>query len=239
MAFEADGKLKSGSDNKPRKPAEWPSAVYHHIIPWNVLRAFWNLLVDNVTPLEITKKKGKRYVGHQKKPMERYLRVVGFESQAAAVVEAIWEGKFRFLSGAVTEDLDWRLCWQPFNLVVGPRDRPGHAPDPESRPDFPPMAPPNGSRASELNRAAEKMQAYLDTNGGVIPLGQALDLLENAAARYPEIVPEHDVNWFALRQHLFWQMTNVQRKEFARMCSHYRGSKDAEAVYEMLYGNGV
>jgi hypothetical protein len=101
MPFEADGKLKSpqrGNDNKPRKPAEWPSAVYHHIIPWNVLRAFWNLLVDNVTPIAVTKKKGKRYTGHQKKQMERYLAVVGFEKNARPGVDAIWEGKFQFVS---------------------------------------------------------------------------------------------------------------------------------------------
>lgn len=242
MPFDAEGKLKSpqrGNDNKPRKPAEWPSAVYHHIIPWNVLRAFWNLLVDNVKPVAITKKKGKRYTGHQKKQMQRYLAVVGFEANAHPIVEAIWEGRFQHVNPALTEDLDWRLCWQPYNLVVGPRDRPGHAPDPGEEIDFPPMAPPNGARATDLLRASRSMQNYLDTSGGVLALGQALELLETVSSKYPDIVPEYDVNWYALRQDLFWDLTKVQRRQFADAYRENRRLNDPQAVYQLLFGSGL
>jgi hypothetical protein len=239
MPFEPEGCLKAPvprNDNKPRKPADWPGGVYHHIIPWNVLREFWNILVANVMPIEPTKKKGKRYVGHQRKQMERYLKVVGFEENAHFVVAAIWDDKFRHLNSPITDDLDWRLCWQPFNLVRGPANRPGHAPDPGENADFPPMAPPNGFRAMELNRACAMMQAYIDSEGSVTQLEQALELLEDVAARYQDVVPEYDVNWYALRQDRFWSMTNVQRREFAEACMRQRGLADPEEIYELVVG---
>jgi hypothetical protein len=67
-------------------------------------------------------------------------------------------------------------------------------PDPGEEIDFPPMAPPNGARATDLLGPAEGMQEYLDAGGSVAALWTGAGASGGCGVRYEDIVPEYDVN---------------------------------------------
>ena len=229
MSFQASGKF---GKEKPLKPAEWPSDVYHHMIPWETLRAFWDKLV------------ACQHQAH----MVQYLKIVGFAGHAQHIAREVLAGRIHRLRDTdrnLYDSLATVLCWQPFNLFVGPRKRPAHSPDPSdmlpifkavgaSPFDFPIVAPPNGARASTLQRAFQEMTEY-NVTGGMHPLGRSLELLGSVAGA--DIIPAHDVNWFALRRDRFLGLNSLQRQEFLRACLRHGWAADAEREYEVLFGS--
>jgi hypothetical protein len=229
MSFQASGKF---GKEKPLKPAEWPSDVYHHMIPWETLRAFWDKLVD---------------CQHQAQ-MVQYLKLVGLTGHAHHIASEVLAGCIHDLRDSdrdLYDSLATVLCWQPFNLFVGLRNRPAHSPDPSdmmpifkdvgaSPFDFPIVAPPNGARANTLHRAFQEMTEY-NVTGAMHPLGRSLGLLESVAGE--DIIPAHDVNWFALRRDRFLDMSSMQRLEFYRACMRHGRAADAEYEYELLFGS--
>jgi hypothetical protein len=234
MWFNEDGTLRHGSEYRPLKPIEWPSAVYHHMVPWETLRAFWNKLV--------TSKHHAQTV--------RYLEIVGFGGHCHYVATEVIAGRVQELAErdrALYDELGSVLCWQSYNLFVGPKNRPVHAPDPADMMvyfaevgattfDFPIVAPPHGMRASTLHRVFGTMNEYALT-GGIFPVEQSLDLLESVAEE--DIIPEHEVNWFALRKDRFWSLNSAQRLEFYQACMRAGRMADPEQEYERLFGTAI
>src|SRR5687768_16263670 len=90
MQLKNDGSLAKGEQYKPAG-SEWKvqDVQYHHMIPWWVLRDFWNAFVSKVKPVE-----GKWLdVGHHKVEMEQYMRIFGFTGNINALSEAIRKGR--------------------------------------------------------------------------------------------------------------------------------------------------
>jgi hypothetical protein len=75
----------------------------HHVIPWNLLRAFWNAMQSN----------------NYWTPMAVYGSMVGV---AQATMTGFTTGMKQSKFGDPI-DLDEKICWAPWNLVRGPRKR--------------------------------------------------------------------------------------------------------------------
>jgi hypothetical protein len=234
MWFNDDGTLRQGKDTKPLKKKHWTSAVYHHMVPWETLRPFWNKLVT-----------AKHY--HQ---MVRYLQLIDFPGHCQHIAAEVIAGRINELRDRdhdLYDDLATVLCWQDYNLFIGPKDRPDHAPDPTDMMvhfasvgmttfDFPIVAPPHGMRANTLHRVFGTMNDYAIT-GGIFPIEQSLELLGSIAEE--DIIPEHEVNWFALRKDRFWSMSAMQRLEFYQACMRVGRTADPEEEYERLFGSAL
>jgi hypothetical protein len=234
----ADGKLKAGSGNRPPRleEPEWEldGVQYHHLIPYNTLRAFWNGLVDKVKPQD------DKYVrtGHHKFQMEQYIKLIDYEEQARAVTTAIWKGKLNELQPDVADTLAIKLCWQKYNIMIGPSStaRPVHAPDPNELFEGPPVHKCHLIRFGQLREANESMIEYAGSRS-VLPLSAALSRLEKV---YEEpIIPIHDVNWNAINHTRFNSLTETQRLQFHLALQEPGRAAEAEQVFADLFVDNV
>jgi hypothetical protein len=235
MMLQEDGKLKPGSDNRPPKPQEpaWeiPWVQYHHLIPFNTLRLFWNALVDMVKP------NGGRYVktGHHKFQMEQYIKLVGYEECASVLTTAIWKGKLKELNLEIADNLAIKLCWQAYNILIGPtsRARPVHAPDPGELFEGPPIAKCHLIRVGRLREANDWMIKYAATKR-VRDFGEMLAYLE--PLRDESIIPIQDVNWSAIDHRRFNALSETQRLQFHMALQEEGRAADPEQIFEQLFG---
>lgn len=233
MAFEADGTYRG--NERPNRPEGWSQGwVLHHMIDWAVLRELWNALVRR----------------RMRPQLVRYLWIVGYDHahERDHLADLACGGGLQNAGLMTTDSLAMCLCWQRYNLFEGPRseNRRPHASDPTyllnlpgaTTYDFPVVAPPHGHRAQTLWRAFQHLQAFLgtvqSTQPAAVELNRALDLLESV--RDLEIIPRHEVNWFAVSKKRFWGMTVPQRQEFFNACMAVGlNEADGDAVYVQLF----
>jgi hypothetical protein len=227
MAFDANGRWQG---ERPNQPVGWrtvPATTLHHMIDWAALGDFWNRLITDGRPADIT----------------RYLEIAGFEGNPRhilAEIQAARMHQFRATDLVAHDNLAAAICWQRYNLFEGPpwQYRPVHSPAPEvilrhfadlgaTTFDFPIVVPPHGFRANTLYRAFLQMTAFIDS-GAAGPLAECLRLL--AEVCHLDVIPAYDVNWFALPKASFLALTPLQRQQFFQACFRHGWNSTAAQV---------
>jgi hypothetical protein len=226
MPFDDRGRWEGRFD----QPPGWrivQGTVSHHLIDLGTLICFWNRLVIDGQPSDIT----------------QYLEIAGFIGDRAYILREIQARRMdqlRTRNLEAHDNLAAAICWQRYNLFEGPswEYRPLHSPDPNvvlremagmgTSFDFPIAVPPHGFRANALYRAFLPMTAFIQS-GGRDSLAQCLRLLQEV--RRFGIIPAYDLNWFALMPAArFLALTPFQRQRFFQACFRHGWRATPEQV---------
>jgi hypothetical protein len=139
----------------------------HHVIPWNVIPAFWNCVCELKTG------ESKTTTNRRYEILRTYLSTFGVpKPQLKDLGKDMQERNFK-----AREDWGARVCWSPNNLVIGPKSR---SDDPGPELDFP-LAPADiyGGRVSALRAAGRNMENFTKTGN--------LDLADRAVQHFSSI----------------------------------------------------
>jgi hypothetical protein len=162
--------LTIGARGAMRLPAQPRGMTYHHIIPFNQLREFWNtgvscdleVLRETLVPALINSMAD--YPLDEENPARAAILV----DSATRLLRMVWMGNYVHDPGAVSpagiDDFNSVYTWLPGNLFSGPTIRPD---DPEDRFDSFANRCVEEGRYLDVLRAHRAIQAYL----GQIPAG--------------------------------------------------------------------
>lgn len=212
--------FQSGRGSQP-KGLQISDGVRHHMIGHETLGNLWNTM-------------NRLQLRDQQK---RFMDVIGFSKNhpTGPILESLDRGAvMQSAAGGAFTDLDSAITWQPFNLFVGPANqfRPAHSPDPNGPADigkffkshgvtfdFPVVGPPHGKRAIRLHAVNVGYESFVRQASTVPPTrAQIMDLERHfdtvSEFAHLDMIPEYEVNWFALPATMFLNMSRQQRMAF-------------------------
>ena len=155
-------KMYAGSAVGGRETGMSLPLTAHHIIPWNVLRAFWNVMMEN----------------NLYKSADAYLSIVGVDKSDRSV----WlkQAKAGTLPALAFDQMKQDICWAEGNLVWGPSNRVG---DPGDEIDnMSAGAGADKDRIAAMARIGERMKSYIASYGTPPPGGQGGAVRVNSQA---------------------------------------------------------
>ncbi|WP_372899064.1 hypothetical protein [Stieleria sp.] len=207
VMFQRDGTITARSNYRPPNWKEWPRAgVYHHLIPYQVLRDLWN----RMTQIGMTDHRNL------------YLQQV---AQAAPAGNPMPIGEFLDASGKNLANenrfdfLEIAVVWQAYNMAVGPKHRPALPDPPQGEFDHVSVIPVHVQRVYRLREVSRQMSDFLAASeGGKVPpradqrLGDTIEGLGDMT-HYGIITPQ-DVNWYGLPRRMWIQMSANDRQTF-------------------------
>lgn len=163
-------RLTIGDRGAMRLPPQPAGMTYHHIIPFNELRDFWNAGVGNdleqlrETIVPALLRAAGEYPLDSANPARAQLLIAG----ATRMLRMIWAGNYAHSPTANSpdgiEDFKVVYTWMPGNIFAGPSNRAG---DPEHRFDSFASRVVEGDRYLTALRAHQAIQAYLVLPPGV------------------------------------------------------------------------
>ncbi|QDV43735.1 hypothetical protein Enr13x_35930 [Stieleria neptunia] len=205
--FQRDGTITTGSKYRPPKWEEWPRAgVYHHLIPYQVLRDLWNRMTQigmtdhrSVYLQQVT----QAVPAGNPLPIDEY-----FNASAKNIAN---KNRFDYLETAVV--------WQAFNMAVGPKHRPALPDPPQGEFDHVSVIPAHVQRVYRLREVSRQMGDFLAASEGgrVSPnadqkLGDTLEGLGDLT--HMGIITPQDVNWYGVTRRMWIQMSAKDRQTF-------------------------